>query len=243
VNGDGYGDGYEMLPPGEQLRVRFTRTLGTSAMPAGFNAREGALAKFLGGAETESAAPVSTQPTTDFALAAAPAAMLRGRKAVVFAGDERWITPQLGVALRKFVEQGGRVAFFAPDAFRRTVRIAGENMTGPSERRERDIFGESTTSDRVAVAPVVPFADELGLLRGATGQFTRFEQSRSLARGAEVQTSAGREEGQPALVAYKLGKGLVIRVGVPGWQAEAAGTSADPNVAFTTGQIIQELLK
>jgi hypothetical protein len=239
VNGDGYGEGYEVLPPGKQLRVRTDRTLASPAMPVGFNAREGAFAEFL----SSGASAPDYEATTDFALAATPSSALKGRKAVIFAGDERWITPQLGVTLRKFVEQGGRVAFFAPDAFRRTVKLTPDEMTGPSDRRERDIFGESTTNNIFAPAPVVPFADSIGLLQGPTGQFTGFEQSRARPRNAEVQTAAGREEGKPALVAYELGKGMVIRVGVSGWQAQAVGPSADANVGYTTQRILQELIK
>jgi hypothetical protein len=239
VNGDGFGDGYKVLPPGEQIRVRTDRTLASPAMPPGFKAREGAFATFLGANAGVPAAAV----TTDFALAAAPEAALRRRKALIFAGDERWITPQLGVALRKFVERGGRVAFFAPDAFRRTVKLTPDEMTGPSERRERDIFGESTTNNVFAPAPVVPFADELALLRGPTGQVTGFEQSRARPRAAEMLTDAGREQNRPALIAYKLGKGLVIRVGVSGSQAASVGPGGDANVAYTTQRILQELVK
>ncbi|MGB1583945.1 MAG: hypothetical protein ACPHCI_09195, partial [Solirubrobacterales bacterium] len=181
------------------------------------------------------------EATTDFALGTGDAAAaLKGRKAVLFAGDERWITPQLGSALRQFVADGGRVAFFAPEAFRRTVRISGDVISGPSDVRQRDIFGEATRTSVVAPAPLVSFADELGLFQGLTGQFTDFEQSESRPRAAEVLTAAGREEGKPAVVAYRLGKGLVIRVGVPGWQAELRG-SGDINVAYTTRAILAEL--
>ena len=116
-------------------------------------------------------------------------------------------------------------------------------MTGPSERRERDIFGESITNNVFAPAPVVPFIDSLALLRGPTGLFVGFEQSRAKPRGAEVLTAAGREETKPALFAYKLGKGEVIRVGVSGWQAQAVGPEANANVAYTTQRILQELVK
>jgi hypothetical protein len=89
----------------------------------------------------------------------------------------------------------------------------------------------------------VPFLDQLALLRGPTGLFTGFEQSRAKPRSAEVLTAAGREETHPALTAYKLGKGLVIRVGVTGWQAQAVGPNANANVAYTTQRILQELVK
>ncbi|MBK5230303.1 MAG: hypothetical protein JJE27_03925, partial [Thermoleophilia bacterium] len=193
----------------------------------------------------------AAQSTTDYALALNPQGLLAGRRALLFAGDERWITPQLGLALNRFVEQGGRVAFFAPDAFRRTVRLAAGSIGGPSQRAERDVFGESISVEQSATAPLVAFADALGLLRGPTGSFTHFEFSRSRARVAEVLTAAGRQPGSPALVAYRLGKGMVIRVGAVGWQSRlvvsrgGAGVivPADANVIFTTERILAELLR
>ncbi|MFY9469925.1 MAG: FlgD immunoglobulin-like domain containing protein, partial [Solirubrobacterales bacterium] len=161
ADGDGFGDGYEVLPPGRQVRVRADRTLAGGALPAGFSERERPIASFI----AESPA-LSARAVTDYQLAQNPEALLRGREAVLFAGDERWITPQLGVALRAFVEGGGRVAFFAPDAFRRTVRLAAGTIGGPSRRAERDIFGESVDVGRVAPAPLIAFADSLGLFRG-----------------------------------------------------------------------------
>jgi hypothetical protein len=236
VSGDGFGESYPTLPPGKQLRISTERTLSTLAGTRGFAAQEGALAEFLASDPT---AP-SAESTTDFALAAAdPAKALAGHKAVLFAGDERWITPQLGTALRSFVESGGKVAFFAPDAFRRTVSSTENEISGPSERRQRDIFGEAVATSVIAPAPVIAFEDKLGLLRGPTGQFTTFEQSQSRARSAELQTSAGRVAAKPALAAYSLGKGEVIRVGVGGWLAALD----DLNVAYTTRAILAELQK
>ncbi len=237
VDGDGFGDPFQSLPPGQQLRVPIDRMLASALGPPRWRLAEGAFADFIA---NDSNVP-AVEATTDFALGTGDAAAaLKGRKAVLFAGDERWITPQLGSALRQFVAGGGRVAFFAPDAFRRTVRISGDVISGPSDIRQRDIFGEATRTSIVAPAPLVSFADELGLFQGLTGQFTDFEQSESRPRAAEVLTAGGREEGKPALVAYRLGKGLVIRVGVPGWQAELRG-SGDVNVAYTTRAILAEL--
>lgn len=246
ISGDGFADVFTNTS-GRTLRVSAGRTLATGALPRGFAAREGALAWFF-------AATVGIPPfaaTTDFALAAAPERLLTGRRALLFAGDERWITPRLGLALRDWVERGGRVAFFAPEAFHRTLRLNVGTLTGPSERAERDIFGESVSTERTAPAPLIAFADTLGLLRGPTGLFTQFEQSRSRARVAEVQTAAGRQAGRPALVAYKLGKGMVIRVGVNGWQKslvesrDAANLqfAPDANVVFTTRAMLTELTR
>jgi hypothetical protein len=235
LDGDGFGDGFDQLGTTRERRVPVDRTLAGGRLPRGFATAEGAVAQFLAGAVHRS--------TTDFALAANPDAALRGVKGVIFTGAERWITPQLGVALRRFVERGGRVAFFGSDAFRRTVRVTGNSITGPSDRADRDIFGESVTRSVVAPAPVVAFADSLGLLRGPTGLFTVFEQSRSRVRSAQTLTAAGREPGRPALIAYRLGKGLVIRVGVEGWQTALRPGTRNVGVAFTTAKILEELTR
>jgi hypothetical protein len=112
-------------------------------------------------------------------------------------------------------------------------------MTGPTDHRQRDIFGESIENVTEAPAPVVPFKDELGLLRGLTGQFTVFEQSKQQARDAKILTTAGREADAPALIGYSLGKGTVIRVGVRGWNTELG----DPNVSYTTAAILEVLTR
>lgn len=239
LTGDGFGESYPTLPAGEQLRIRTDRTLATPAGTRGFETQEGALAGFI---YNDPTAPTA-ESTTDFALASGdPAKALAGHNAVLFAGDERWITPQLGTALRSFVESGGKVAFFSADAFRRTVRTTADEISGPSDRRERDIFGESVATSVIAPAPVISFTDSLGLVRGPTGQFTSFEQSTSRAGSAKLLTAAGRVTNKPALVAYSLGKGVVIRVGVAGWEAALRGTG-EPNVAYTTRAILAELRK
>lgn len=244
TGGDGFAD-YFSNANGHTLRVGAGRTLAGGLPPRGLASSEGALSRFF--AESTGLPPFAA--TTDLALAASPEAMLARRRALLFAGDERWITPALGLALRRWVERGGRVAFFAPDAFHRTLRIGAGTLTGPSERSERDIFGESMTSERIAPAPLVAFADTLGLLRGPTGLFTEIESSRSRARNAEVQTAGGRQPGRPVLVAYRLGRGMVIRVGAIGWQASlvrsraAAAPPPDANVAYTTRAIIRELTR
>jgi hypothetical protein len=233
VTGDGFPDPLQQLPPGKQLRVALGRFLAQPTGTAGFDAQEGALAKYLAASQPGLAA----QTVTDAALAADPESALKGHKAILFAGDERWITARLGVALRAFVQAGGKVAFFSQDAFRRTVSLTPSELSGPTDHRQRDIFGESVENVTEAPAPVIAFKDELGLLRGPTGLFRVFEQSRQQARGARILTAAGREAGAPALIGYRLGKGTVIRVGARGWNAQLG----DPNVAYATAAILEVL--
>lgn len=237
ADGDGFSDAFDELPDGREQRIRADGTLIGGRPPAGYAARESAFARFV------AAQSITARATTDLALAVRPAALLRGVKGVIFAGDARYAPPQLGLALRRYVEHGGRVAFFGPDAFRRTVRVSGASISGPSARADRDVFGESIQNVRVAPAPVVPFADALGLLRGPAGLFNEFEQSRSRAADAEILTSAGRQQGRPAVIAYGLGNGLVIRVGAAGWQSRLVPGRADAGVVFTTRRIFEVLTR
>jgi hypothetical protein len=238
VTGDGFPDPFQQLPPGKQLRVALNRYLASQLGTSGFVSQEGALTQYI----TSSHPTLAAQTTTDAALAENPEAALKGHGAILFTGDERWITAELGVALRAYVQRGGKVAFFSQDAFRRTVTLTTSELAGPSDQRARDIFGESVATVTEAQAPVVPFVDQLGLLRGATGLFTVFEQSKQLARGAQTLTAAGREADAPALIGYKLGKGEVIRVGVPGWSTQL-DDPAQPNVAYTTAAILEVLTR
>jgi hypothetical protein len=54
------------------------------------------------------------------------------------------------------------------------------------------------------------------------GEFTLFEPSEGLPGDTEPLTAAGREPEEPNLVAYRLEKGLVVRLGTPQWAARLA---------------------
>lgn len=69
------------------------------------------------------------------------------------------------------------------------------------------------------------------------GEFSVFERSERLPATAKLLTSAGREEGEPAFVAYRLGKGTVIRPGTPQWTRELAERRLSVEVPDITEQI------
>jgi hypothetical protein len=75
--------------------------------------------------------------------------------------------------------------------------------------------------------------DSLGLFAGSdgfVGLFTRFEQSQGRVSGAELAASAGRDPNHPAFVAYRLGQGLVVRIGTPEWSAALRSDTEIANV-------------
>jgi hypothetical protein len=175
--------------------------------------------------------------TTDLALARGSRPRLEGHRGVLFAGSELWLTEELDRRLRAYVEGGGRVASFGTDAFRRTVQVNAARLADPSPRQEANVFGEQTEAVRSEAAPLVVHRDTGGIFSGSDGfigLFTRFEQQRSLVSGTEPITAAGRDPDRPAFVAYRLGRGTVVRVGTPQW---ARAVEDDTEVAAATRAI------
>ena len=172
--------------------------------------------------------------TTDLALARGKGPGLRRHRGVLFAGSAVWLTEDLDRRLRSYVEGGGKIASFGTDAFRRTVNVDRERLSDPSAQQGTNVFGEATAPASSEAAPLVVHADSIGLFRGSDGYvglFTRFEQQQAVVPGARVLAAAGRDPDHPALVAYRLGKGMVVRVGVPEW---ARAIADDPEIEGVT---------
>jgi len=178
--------------------------------------------------------------TTDLALVRGEGPGFEGRRALVFAGSTRWLTERIDVALREYVEQGGRVASFGTDAFRRRLGVSRGRLITGGAPEDTNVFGERTTSLAIAPAPLVVTADRVSLFAqtdGFLGLFTRFEQSAGLVAGAKIVAAAGREAAHPSLVAYRLGRGLVIRVGARGWGEALARQPPDRELERVTRRI------
>jgi hypothetical protein len=158
--------------------------------------------------------------TTDLALARHEGPALGNAPGVAFAGSELWLPDELLKRLRDYVADGGRLASFGTESFRRAVTLKGATMSDPTPRRREDALGERTKVTRTSSAPLTVFDDSLGLFEGVSGfvgDFTVFETTSGLPRSARRMTEAGRDPGEPAFVAYGLGGGMVIRAGTPQW--------------------------
>jgi len=141
---------------------------------------------------------------------------------VAVAGTSIWLPRSVRDGLRREVEENGlRVVSFGRQSLRRTVALVGKRLQDPSPPRPDDLFGESTEIFRSdPPAPLVAEQDRLALFEDVDdlfGEFDVFERSTALPPGAKLLTSAGREEGEPAFVGYRLGRGTVIRPGTPQW--------------------------
>lgn len=157
----------------------------------------------------------------DLSFSNAPSGEQRG---VLMAGEPTWISRALAKRLRGYVRDGGRLALFGPDALRASVSVGDAVLARPSPRTEVDALGARLSAVRTLDAPLTVLDEDpsLGLLEGFSGRLEGFgsvEELLAAGPGAKVTTSVGEETEQlrPALSAATLGKGLVIRVGLPGW--------------------------
>jgi len=209
--------------------VPLSRPFAGGRPPVGFGSEVAPLLSFLASSN------LRYDLTTDVALAAGRGPGFGGHGGVVLAGSERWFTEDLDRRLRAYVEGGGRVASFGTDALRRTVALTPSQLAGPSPPQETNVLGEQTGPASSAAAPlVVNPGDTLGLFSstdGFVGLFTRFEVSSRRVAGTTVEASAGRDPGHPAFIAYRLGRGLVVRTGTPQWSRML---STDTEVAAVT---------
>ncbi len=180
----------------------------------------------------------------DLAFSSAPSGKQRG---VLMAGEPTWVSRELAARLRTYVSAGGRLALFGPDALRATVSIGDDVLAPPSPVTDVDALG-ARLADVRGFSKTLTVLDEdpkLGLLEGFSGTlggFGSIEELLGAGPGAKVITSVGEatDKLRPTVSAATLGKGLVMRIGLPGWGVHLAHRDA-PVVQLTAN--IVDLLR
>jgi hypothetical protein len=194
------------------------RPLARGELPRGFGSEVAPLLRFL---DRER---LAYDLTTDLALIEGEGPTLGNAPGVAIGGSAQWIPAPLAGRLRSYVEDGGKLASFGADSLRRTARVDGGAARRNGGPRAANVLGERIRPLlRTSAAPLAVDVDSLGLFAGGdsfVGEFTLFEPSAALPGDAEPLAAAGRDPEEPDLVAYKLGKGLVIRMGTPQWAAQ-----------------------
>jgi hypothetical protein len=184
--------------------------------------------------------------TTDVSLARGEGPALGNAPGAAFAGSALWLTEPLLRRLRDQVSDGLSAASFGADAFRRSVRLSGDRLADPSRPRRTNVFGEATAILHTSKAPLTVFEDGLGLFEGVdsfVGEFTEFEQSKSLPSEAREIATAGRDPDQPAFVTFGLGGGLVVRTGTAQWSRELEEAELDDEVPAVTKRLWRVLAR
>jgi hypothetical protein len=183
---------------------------------------------------------------------------------VILAGGERWVTPPFARRLRRYVSDGGRLASIGTDSLRRGVTVTARNggtdgrFARPTQPVDRDPFGARLRKLRELPAgtelrPIAGSADTplLSFWDGTLAGFAAAEESEppAPADGVKLLAAVGVEpvadpesaDGtlppppRPAFTQVRLGKGTVIRIGLPGW---AQKLGQDPDVDQLTRNAI-----
>ena len=217
---DGDGDGRpDLLEDGLPAGVR--RPLVT-ALPSGFSSSERPVFSWIKRNRKR------YDITTDYALARRVAPLPEGHRGVLLPGRFTWLPREAQVRLRRFVRSGGTLVEVAPDSLRRTVTLRRDGvLASPLPPATADLFG-SRLERATGRFTVTNSRDSIGLFDGTEGLFRGYTQiEETVDPGAgKVLSSAVTDDGRVVVVALKVGRGTVIRFGLP----ELAGRlGSDPD--------------
>jgi hypothetical protein len=227
-DGDGLADTLE-----RGVAVRRARVFARTGLPDGFAEKVAPALIYLDRHR------LRYDVTTDLALATGHGPQLKGHRGVLLAGDERWLAPNVGLSLRRFVSRGGRLVSLGTDSLRRQVRVTPRRLIEPTAPAPADLFGARLRAIvRRPVSLLVFPGDSIGLfqgggglLAGGSGLFTgyrSYEETDSIGPRAKLAAAAGERTGRPVIVGVRFGRGLVIRTGLPEF---ASRLSRDPESA------------
>lgn len=211
---DGFGDTLANSPS-----IPASRPFLGGRLPAGLRSEVSPLLRFLDRRK------LAYDLTTDLSLARREGPVLSNAPGVAIAGSAEWLPRLVRDRLLSGVrDRGQTVVIFGRESLRRSVAPVGDRLRDPSPPRPDDLFGERTSVERADLrSPLRARSDRLRLFAGVDtlfGDFTLFERSDRLPRGAVLEASAVRDSDRPDFVAYRLGRGLVVRVGTPQWATQ-----------------------
>ena len=208
VDDDGDGEP-NLLSTGGPAKL--PRVLGTQ-LPEGFAAQERPIMQWLEKTHRR------YDLTTDVALASNGAAQLAGHSGVLLVGETVWLPPRLAQRLRRFVNGGGTLVEAGVDSLLRGVTLTkGGGLLNPLPAATADIFSSTLAPPRRGSFDVTAGKDSIGLFQGTSGLFSNYDviqQTTSTGKGKTV-ASAVSGDGAVVIVAFRVGRGLVIRYGLP----------------------------
>ncbi|MEA2211564.1 MAG: hypothetical protein QOF83_1512 [Solirubrobacteraceae bacterium] len=156
--------------------------------------------------------------TTDLALASHTGPALADYRGVILAGDETWISNGLAAALRGYVTAGGHLLSLGIDSLRRRVTLTSTRAFSPTPVSAIDALGAhvgAVTPTRGAL--ILAGRDQLHLFSGSSGtlRYPAYQPFPGLSGGLQLASEAGVSPTSPAVIGYRLGRGMVVDVGIP----------------------------
>lgn len=214
--------------------VRLVRPFAGGGEPPGFARHESPLLRLLDRPRRRYDVMYDSQLTTR-----SPNFLSR-YSGVVLAGNARWLEPRVGARLRRYVSGGGRVFSLGTESLRREVRLRRGLLERPTGESAFDVFGARIDPVESREIDLLAGDDGIGLFAGGDGSFPGFEgfeRTRDPGEGARVVASAQDAAGRQVIVAIRVGRGLVIRTGLPTWGQRLR----NPNVSALTRRAWQIL--
>ncbi len=215
---DETGDGLpSTLAAGNPVRVPRWLAAG---MPAG-TSDETALLAALG------KAGLGYQLTTDLGLIEGSGPRLGSHRAVVLAGDEQWVTPELAGELRAYVRGGGNALVLGANTLLGEVTLAGGRAGQPRSLGLTDVFGIRHGAGLVtSSSSILAITDGLGLFGGWSGELAGAGPYRPITgvpAPDELLSSAGPTSSSLAIAGVRLGDGIVTEIALPDFAARLPG--------------------
>ncbi len=199
-------------------RIDLARPL-VDGLPQGYG-DEAALLTYLDSAH------YSYDLTTDLGLVDGRGPTLAGHSAVILAGSEQWIPGSLAAALRSYVQGGGHVVSLGLGSLQRFVTVTGGVAANPTAPSGTDALGArpgrlmGTGGELITV-----IGDQLGIFSSTSGVFAGFHSFQpitAVATPGQVVSQAGLSPTASAIVAYRLRRGTVLDIGLPGFGSALA---------------------
>ncbi len=220
VDDDGDGEP-NLLSTGGPAKL--ARVLGTP-LPSRFSVQEQPIMRWL------SRNNYSYDLTTDYGLATGRGPALAGHSGVLLVGDTVWLPPAAAQKLRSFVVAGGTLVEAGTDSLLRSVTLTKKtNLLDPLPPATADIFGSTLEPPARGDFDVTAGDDQIELFKGTSGLFNDYDviEETKTVPGGKPLSAAVTADGAVTIVAFREGKGTVIRFGLP--QLPSRLTS-DPDV-------------
>jgi hypothetical protein len=212
---DDDGDGIPNTLSGGQS-IKLARPF-VDGLPAGFG-DEAALLSYLDSSHH------SYDLTTDLGLIDGVGPQLSGHRMVILAGSEQWLPHSMLSALHSYVAGGGHVLSFGIGSLLRQVTIRGREAEDPTPPASSDPLG---ASPRAVVRGNHEFigvlSDGLGIFSTTSGVFSGFTAYQPFGTsGPRLASEAGVSSTAPTIIGYRLRRGVVVDVGLPGFGSRLA---------------------
>jgi hypothetical protein len=132
----------------------------------------------------------------------------------------------LAAALRAYVQAGGHVVSLGLGSLQRNVTVSGGFLANPTPPAPTDALGArpgriiGTGGQLIAV-----ISDQLGIFSTTSGvlaAFHTYQPITGVAPPGQILAQAGTSAGASAVVAYGLGRGTVLDIGLPGFGSALA---------------------